>query len=30
VWCGMFAEQALRWYDWQAQGRALPGAEWLV
>ena len=30
VWCGLFAEQALRWFDWQQNGRALPGAEWLV
>lgn len=30
VWCGMFAEQALRWYAAWCEGKALPGAEWLV
>lgn len=30
VWCGMFAEQALRWYAHWCEGKPLPGAEWLV
>ena len=30
VWCGMFAEQALRWYAAWREGKPLPGAEWLV
>ena len=30
VWCGMFAEQALRWYGACCEGRPLPGVEWLV
>jgi hypothetical protein len=30
VWCGMFAEQALRWYARACSGKPLPAAEWLV
>jgi hypothetical protein len=30
VWCGMFAEQALRWYARWREGNLLPVAEWLV
>ena len=30
VWCGMFAEQALRWYARCCAGKTLPAAEWLV
>jgi hypothetical protein len=30
VWCGLFAEQALRWYACWLDGKALPAAEWLV
>jgi hypothetical protein len=30
VWCGLFAEQALRWYARWLDGKALPAAEWLV
>jgi hypothetical protein len=30
IWCGMFAEQALRWYALRSDGKPLPAAEWLV
>jgi len=30
VWCGLFAEQALRWYARWLDGKAIPAAEWLV
>ena len=30
VWCGLFAEQALRWYARWRDGKAVPAAEWLV
>ncbi len=30
VWCGLFAEQALRWYARWSEGQSLPTAEWLV
>jgi len=30
VWCGMFAEQALRWHARWADGKPLPDAAWLV
>jgi len=30
IWCGMFAEQALRWHAGWCNGQRPPSAEWLV